>query len=181
VSKIKKAALSVTGRILRLVLLLLVFSSHAFSQEDNNEYNIKSLFLLNFIKYVNWPEEQSTKVIKVGIKGDSPLYESLISMIKSRQETQKILVERITSEEQRGYHMVVLTGAFTGEAEAALKRFESAGVLVISDGCKSSCGAAINLLNQNNRIRFEINTTAARRGGVKISSKLAELAVKVQP
>ena len=55
------------------------------------------------------------------------------------------------------------------------------GVLIISEDCKNNNNATINLVNINNKIRFEINNNQAKLGGIKISSKLAEMAISVQP
>ena len=62
-----------------------------------------------------------------------------------------------------------------------LKNYEDKGVLLISDNSKDETIAAINLLNIDNKIRFDINHSKARWGGVKISSKLADLAITVHP
>ncbi|MBK9026161.1 MAG: YfiR family protein [Saprospiraceae bacterium] len=39
--------------------------------------------------------------------------------------------------------------------------------------------AGINFFNQDNKIRFEINLTSVKNNGMKVSSKLLELATKV--
>ena len=61
------------------------------------------------------------------------------------------------------------------------KKYLGKGVLIISEECKSSNCGAINLVNIDNKIRFEININQARSEGIKISSRLSDLAVTVHP
>ena len=54
------------------------------------------------------------------------------------------------------------------------------GVLIITEEERGKARqSGINLFNQDNRIRFEINLPVIKNNGLKVSSKLLELATKV--
>lgn len=44
------------------------------------------------------------------------------------------------------------------------------------DGVFTQCGGIINFVKEDNRVRFEVNVSAAERAGLKISSRLLALA-----
>ena len=59
-----------------------------------------------------------------------------------------------------------------------LKALDGAGVLTVTENMPSESGLMINFLLDDDRIRFEINNTAAEKVGLKLSSKLLMLATK---
>jgi hypothetical protein len=56
-------------------------------------------------------------------------------------------------------------------------------VLTVTDEAKDfeKTGGIINLITVDNKVRFEINQDAARRAGLRISSPLLKLAVRILP
>jgi hypothetical protein len=167
-----------------LRILLLFFMSLSFvtrAGTDANEYNVKAMFVLNFMKYVDWPENNSSETFNIGVAGESEIYNALVIMISSRQENNRIKITRITGLDTFPYQIVIIPRSENRNIEEWSKKYQGKGVLLISEECKSPNYAAINLLNINNKIRFEINHSQARACGIKISSRLAEFAVKVHP
>jgi hypothetical protein len=168
------------SRTLLLTSLLITSSGISYCWEDSNENEIKALFVLNFIKYVNWPPEINKSNIMIGVAGETAVYNALVKVIQNRSEKKNIRVEKITAETAGYFHIVFISREETSRMERWIQKYTGKGVLLISDDCKNSCGAAINLINVDNKIRFEINTFGAQRGGIKISSKLMELATSVE-
>jgi len=170
------------GRILLLIALLMAptINSKSFADNDLTENDIKALFILNFIKYVNWPPDVDKSAIRIGIAGDSPVLESLLKVIRNRRENKNIKVEKMDPNAGTIYQIIFVTAEESGKIMRWNRKYAGKGVLIISDGCKSNCAAAINLLNIDNKMRFEINTFAAQACGIKISTRLMELATSVE-
>lgn len=179
-SKLLKISKSI---IWAIVLMLCFFSANvkSFAEGESNEYNIKAMFILNFMKYVEWPAESENGVFKIGIAGDSELYDALQSMIKKRNENINIKVERVKADTKESFQIIIISHSENKRIEEWVKKYQGKGVLVISDGCKNADFSAINLVNVKNKIRFEINNSQAKLGGIKISSKLSEMATTVYP
>ncbi len=164
--------------------LLLVggfLSIYSFAQNDSSEYNVKAMFVLNFMKYVEWPSEPGKNTFKIGVVGETELFNALVNMTLNKNESKKILIGKVDQESTGNYQIIIITGKQNKKSIEWLKNYEDKGVLLISDNSKDETIAAINLLNIDNKIRFDINHSKARWGGVKISSKLADLAITVHP
>ena len=152
------------SRFIRQVLLsiLLVISCHrSDAVPDGNEYRIKAMFLLNFIKYVEWPIENNKPVIRIGIVGESEMFDALTILAS-------------------GFQVIFISNTDNNKVDQRIRKHSGKGVLVISedDRCKTR-NSGINLFNQDNKIRFEINMSSVKNNGIKISSKLMELASAV--
>ena len=63
------------------------------------------------------------------------------------------------------------------ELARILEALQGQNVLTVGeDGAFTQCGGIINFVKEDNRVRFEVNVTAAERAGLKISSRLLALA-----
>lgn len=164
-------------------LMFLLCSFSANNSMDGNEYNLKAMFILNFIKYVEWPQEIDN-TFRIAIVGESEIKEALITMIKMKPSMEGKRIEIITLEEGevRPCQMIFIPSEESKELASIIKGYQGKGVLIITDeNHHASKGAAINLINIDNKIRFEIYLNQAKLAGIKISSKLSELATNVYP
>jgi hypothetical protein len=168
-------------RAMRLLLVFFIGISSTMARSESNEYNIKAMFVLNFIKYIEWPDNNNQDIFRIGVIGESAIYDALLSMTKSRPENRNIKIEKLTPESKEKYRILIISREENRRIEDLVKMVQTKGVLLISDECKSKNCAAINLRNINNKIRFEIFTNQAHEQGIKISSKLTDLALTVYP
>ena len=165
-----------------LVGILLVSSCvRAGSFTDGNEYSIKAMFLLNFIKYVEWPVESSSRTFKIGVVGDSEIYEALTSLAMQRSsEGQKVEIRRVDEKNAAAFQMIFISNSENNKMDELIKQRSAKGVLIVSEDDKGkNKPAGINLFNQDNKIRFEINLSSVKNNGMKVSSKLIDLATTV--
>jgi hypothetical protein len=168
-------------RFLNLFLLMFMGPIHSFGGGDTNEYNVKAMFVLNFIKYVEWPSADKDNIFRIGIAGESELYDALEAMMINRSEFVKIKIEKLKPEQIENIQILIISKKEKSKTEEWSKKYHGKGVLIISDEGKDAGSSAINLKNIDHKIRFEINNTQAKLGGVKISSRLTKLATTVQP
>jgi NADH/NAD ratio-sensing transcriptional regulator Rex len=148
---------------------------------DGNEYRIKAMFLLNFIKYVEWPIENSKQVIRIGVVGESEMFDALTTLAAQRSaEGQKVEIKKVDENNVGVFQVIFISNTDNKKLDERIRKLSGKGILTISedDKCKSR-QAGINLFNQDNKIRFEINLTPVKNNGMKISSKLMELASAV--
>ncbi len=171
----------VSKAVLIWIFSFVLNSSCAICQTESNEYNVKAMFILNFMKYVDWPEKKTDNLFNIGVGGETDIYDALKSMVNNRNETGKIKIERISQDEAVNYNIIILSKKESRNAEEWVKKYQGKGVLIITDEYKGENGGAINLVSTDNKIRFEINHTQAKLGGVKISSRLSEFAITVHP
>jgi hypothetical protein len=164
-----------------MVLTIVITLSSITVKSDGNEYSIKAMFVLNFIKYIEWPGGNTSNYFRIGVIGKSEMLDALKGMTANRNEMKQIIIEQVSDQSKEGFRIIFVSKECNGKLEEILKKYRNKGVLLISDEYKGKFPGGINLLNINNKIRFEINTSQAHECGVKISSKLNELAVAVNP
>ncbi|MFZ7114550.1 MAG: YfiR family protein [Bacteroidota bacterium] len=165
-----------------LLSVLLVLSCHrSGAVSDGNEYRIKAMFLLNFIKYVEWPIENNKPIIRIGVAGESEMFDALTMLAAQRSsEGQKVEIKRVDDKNSGSFQVIFVSNEDYNKTEEKIRKLTGKGVLIVSedDKCKTR-QSGINLFNKDNKIRFEINLTPVKNNGMKISSKLMELASAV--
>ena len=174
-----------SGLKAKIILLLtaIVFGSFSYgptapSGLEGNEYQIKAMFVFNFTKYVEWPDSKSNDVFTIGVVGESDIIEPLERIASQKKAGDRKIVIRSLSPEDEDYcNIIIVSRSKLNKLEQTEKKYAGKGVLIISDEAQRS--AAINLVTRDNKIRFEVNQSLAKSGGVKISSQLLSLAVEV--
>ena len=161
------------------------------------EYEVKAACLVNLVDFVRWPAGgplavAAVKTTDIDVVGNDPFGPFLEKMAATRGKQRGIAlhVEHIAKWEQAAEHLdteenthviVFIAASEKAHVEAILAATAGHSVLTVGetpDFCRQ--GGMINLTMKNNRIRFEINPTAATQAGLKISSKLLKLATIVE-
>jgi hypothetical protein len=146
------------------------------------ERQVKIAFLYNFAKFVEWPRGSfaaAAAPLTVGVLGSDAFCLELERDMKGRSVgSHPIEVRRLaTIEEARSVQILFLGTAGVPEIRRALAALESAPVLTVGDMPRFAArGGMISFTLEDNKVRFEINVAAARRAGLKISSKLLNVA-----
>ena len=169
--------------LLTVVLALPVLRLHAQTLASTDE--VKAAYLLNFAKFVDWPEPQrGAETMVLGVMASDGLADALSLTVKDKMIAgRKLVVRRVTlSDQLTGLHVLYVGAAPEAQVAEILRRVDAKGVLTVSD-IEPFCriGGAIGLVLENNRLRFEINLEPAERSSLKVSSKLLTLARKVYP
>ena len=155
-------------------------------QQKAGEYQVKALFLYNFLNFVDWPAGSSfstSPAINVCIVGDDPFGDALDN-IRNETVKGKNLAIRIYRpfDEPEGCHLLFIPASGKSHAGQVLRSVRDANVLTVSDTVEEGRqGAIISFFIEQKKVRFAINIEAARRAGLKISSKLLRLAKIVNP
>ncbi|RPJ48001.1 MAG: YfiR family protein [Candidatus Latescibacterota bacterium] len=147
-----------------------------------SEYEIKAAFLYNFAKFVTWPEwkfDGKDAPIVIAVLGGDPFGEVLDQTVKDKTIAGRPLhVRRIQSvRESKGVHLLFFGRMAAADLERAVHGLDKEGLLAVgdSDGFALRHGT-IGFFMEENRVRFEVNVAAAEAAGLKISSKLLQLA-----
>lgn len=174
-----------TWWLLLVTACALAQQRQAWAQSPVAEHDLKAAYIFNFIQFVEWPADISggTKDWNLCVSAFSPLLRSL-SALEGRPlpNGQNIRTRFIDPSDVWDCRMLVLQQA---DVERLSKLPEpvlgSPGILTLSDDPLAiRTGVMIALSEQGGRIVFDINTTAARKAGLKISSRLLRLARTVQ-
>ncbi len=166
---------------------LLASVSIARAADSSKEYQIKAAFLYNFAKFVEWPTNtfaSSDAPIVIGIIGKNPFGNDLEKAVRDRfvngHPVQiKFIDEHFTNVTS---HVLFFAPGEGKPASGFLSKVASLPILTVGDGDQFlEQGGMINFLFEADKVRFQINSEAARRAGLKISANLQKLAVKMHP
>jgi YfiR/HmsC-like len=185
-----RAARQCARRFYVALMLLLVgtlFSSSftAVAQQGPlPEYEVKSAFLYNFAKFIQWPPgrfENATDPLVVGIYGKNPFNGFLKALEGKMIGTHKIIIEHVETVADARHCHILFIGLDKTRGARVVEELQGYNVLTVTDEMEiegfQSVGAVINLTTTANRtVHFEINVDAARRAELKINSSLLNLA-----
>lgn len=170
-----------SGQVIIFVFILLIRDT--FAQTPTLEYQVKASYLYNFLQFIQWSEDGSDDSQKfvVGILGADSFGVALDSLRGKRVQGREIEIRRFHSPEELKSCQVIFVSASEENREAQiLQRLKERHILTIGETESfARNGGIISFVLHQNRIRFEINQSAAREANMKISSKLFRLALRV--
>lgn len=141
---------------------------------------LRAAFLFNFAKFVEWPADQPDNgPLYMCVLDDSAVEESLTQLldgapISGRSVT---LLRSVRNRPLRSCHVLYVGDSDAERVATAIEELKYAPVLTVGDGeTFARGGGMIGLFIEDGRMRFAINPDAAQRAGLKLSSRLLNLA-----
>jgi len=151
--------------------------------QEMDEYKVKALFLYNFAKFVEWPDDvfpSPTAPITLCVLGVDPFGTMIDEAVSHRFVGRRPLVVRRTSDMRNaaGCQILFVSASERGRVEAILNSVKGTGVLTVGETANFiTAGGAIRfLLVDGSKVRFEINPHEAARQHLRISPNVLNLA-----
>ena len=174
-----------TGVILALLLLLTPGSATGQEQEmaPAPEYKIKAGFLLNFTRYVTWPERSFSgprSPIIIGILGRDPFGDIIDETIGGRtSQSRPVTIRRFRSvSDITDCHLLFISNAERRRQKTYLAELSGRPILTVGENESFlEAGGGINLVRIRDNIKFEVNLEGTRSVGIRISSRILTLAI----
>jgi len=171
------------------LFLIILASTGLYAAEKeivNRELKIKIAMIYNFSKFVSWPDEAfslNNNDFILCVKAKPYIFDTFKNSLKEKVVRGKLVVVQpieINSSDQSKCHMSYISSESTKNQNEVLSRYNESPVLTVgdSDGFVRQ-GGMIKLFVKNNRLQFEINLKKSEREGLKISSKLLNIASRV--
>lgn len=154
-----------------LSLLVMAAASPA-AQGTSAQYDVKAVFLYNFLRYIEWPSRPATGPIVLCVVGLERVAQVVADTVKEEQIDGRPIKVDVIHEPMDGCHMVFAPLGVRTERYAPPPR----GTVTVSEvpGFLKA-GGIINFVLVDGRVRFEISPEAAERAEVRISSRLLRL------
>jgi hypothetical protein len=143
------------------------------------DYRFHSVYVYNFIKYIEWPSISSEFRIHI-LGGDTQLREIFETMAAPRfVEGNKIMVKQFNSiNELSKCDVLFIPQSDSHLANRAIEKVKEWSTLVITEkNGLSERGSCINFVLIDNKLNFEINKTAIDQAGLKVSSQLLKMGI----
>ena len=159
------------------MLFTIVVSNKLTAQSTN--YKAYSLYVYNFMKYVEWPEEESKGDFIVGLIGDSKIKEDLSVLANNKKlKGRKIVFKVFDKVEDITYcHLLYVSSSKSSSIKVINKKFANKPLLIVGEREESVYkGAALSFLTTDeDELKFDINKKEIESHKLKISSSLIKL------
>ena len=172
-----------------LVVVLLILQPLCLAATEIEEETLKAIYSFKFGKFAEWPKtklDASISTLGFCILGKSPFSQTALEtieggLVKGRKLQIMIYDSGLLSNEALDEcHILYVSQSEHTRQLPILAALRNKPILTVSDiEGFSQKGGMITLINIDQQIQFEINPSAITRAGLKISSKLIELATVV--
>jgi len=180
-------------RIHKIIILCLiavttiVFTAYGTGLQQSRVFEIEAAFLVQFSKYITWPahcfKTEKSPVI-IGIIGRDPFGTKIDRVARGfKSGNRSVEIRRIKGDmsDAGKCHILYITSGKTGMMTKIKKELSGKPIVLVSDTDNFlNQGGIIKFFISGTKIRFNISLTNSRRIGLKISSKLLEVAKKVR-
>ncbi len=145
------------------------------------EAQVKAAFLGKFPSYVEWPGSAfptPQAPIVIGVLGPDPFGPQFDEAAKQLSHGgRSVAVRRFASlRELEGCHILFITDPEHRNLVEILARLRGTPVLTVGDAERfAHQGGMVNFIKVDGKVRFEINLEAARKAGLKLSSKIIQV------
>lgn len=148
------------------------------------EYDLKAAFVYNFALFTEWPAAAAFEggYLNICVNPSSPLRPALSALADKPVQGKRLAVRALASVDgARACHVLVLGASDRGRWLALLRAVRGAPVLTVADDQDGNYeGAMLSLGLEGGRVAFDVDTRAARRAQLRLSSKLLRLGRMVQ-
>ena len=175
--------------LLRGALVVLILAGFlplpVLAETRPGEAEVKAAFVLNFIKFVEWPSSafrSPEDPIRLSVLGNDATGAALSSLDGKKVSGRRVVVRKVPVLAGLERCHVLFVGASEQKALApVLHAAQGWPVLTIADfEGFAGRGGTIGFIRQDDRIGFEISEEAARKVGLKVDAKLLYLGKSVR-
>lgn len=150
-----------------------------------SERSVKAAYIYRFLPYVEWPPAAlpAAAPLVIGVLAADDVAHELEQVVRNRPGDERpIAVRRLgTGDTWVGVHVLYAGQEAAGRVPQVAKALQDRSVLTISDADGAvERGFVIGFVQFDSRLRFEVNAEAAERSGLKLSSRLLTVALRVR-
>ncbi|HXC03107.1 MAG TPA: YfiR family protein [Bacteroidia bacterium] len=166
-----------------LLLFLFVNGLAIKSHAQDVDYKSYSLFVYNFIKYIEWPENKSNGDFVVGVLGDSPIIKDLEKLAATKKAKGKnIVIKKFATPEQVTECQLLYVATSKSGSIKAMKDFSKNKAMLIvgeREGLAKK-GAALSFVTlEDDVLKFDINKAEIEQHNLKIPGALIQLGMVI--
>ncbi len=166
------------NKIITTLFLSFFIFFHGYAQEEK----YIGLYLYNFTKYFDWPEESKSGDFVIDILGHKSVYDNLKKLTETKKVgNQNIVVRNYSDAANIDKCQILFVGYWNSKSlPEILEKTKNQYTLIITEkeGLINE-GSAINFVIRDNTIKFEFCKSNTTKYGIKIDPRIKQLAVAV--
>ena len=165
-----------------IVGVAMMIGSAAMAQEARPMHEVYSMMVFNFVKYVQWPSDDSSKEFVIGVVGNNEMFQTLTAWYSGKPKGNKTYVIKKFKDasEVSDCQVVFIDRSKSVEFDAINTKVKGKGTLVVTDrnglGSKGSC---INFKTVDEKLKFELNQHAIEASNLKVATALTAMAIVI--
>lgn len=182
----RKATARLQARVLAVavyLLLALVFLPAAAESGELSEYQVKAGFVLNIVRYTEWPTGELAKAGEINICtiGSDPFRQAFDALNGKTAKGRSITVSHLAQlEASQGCHALFIGESQRKQIPRALRFLKNAPVLTMSEVEEfAEEEGMVNFLVEKNKTVLEVNKGALHRANLQISAQVLKVAKRV--
>ncbi len=160
-------------------MLLFVAFTNNNANAQSTDYKAYSLYVYNFMKYIEWPEEENTSDFVIGLLGDSKIKEELLVLASHKKlKGRKIVFKQFDKVGDIIFcNLLYVTSSKSSSIKLINQKFASKPMLIVGEREDSVYkGAALSFTTTDeDQLKFDINKKEIESHKLKISSSLVKL------
>ena len=159
--------------------LVAALSAALSAQQPSLEYDVKAAFVLNFVRYVEWPPERRTPPLRICVLQPDPFGKRLEAVIAGEQwQGEPITLRAVTDlRSSVDCHLLYVPEAAGPQFSKSVSAVSGLPILTVGEHEQFlEQGGMVRLFVEENRIRFSVNQRGAESVGLLVSSRLLRLA-----
>lgn len=181
----RKRLFALNGFSLLLGFCCTFFPPSSFSNQRYTELDLKTAYIFNFMKFVEWPQEKSQRLSQINIcaySGD-PMLPFLKKLEFEQVRNLKIVTQVYDSVADINRCQLIYLDVISADKRAEiLEAIRDKPILSIgNEGRYRDDGEMITFFSDKNRLRFAINYHQTQQSGLQVSSRLLRLARVSEP
>jgi hypothetical protein len=171
------------ARVLLFSLFFVIEFKGQAQGTQPTEYQIEAAYLYNFARFVDWPPQafaSTNAPMVIGVLGDNVFGNSLHTIINSKKiNGHELQFQQFDSAmAATNCQILFISSSEKSHLSKILGQLRGTKILTVSeaDNFIGDGGMIYLFIDEQSRVRFQINNNAARNAGLTISSKLLSLA-----
>ena len=162
-----------------LYISIILLSMNARAQIDQNV--VYALMIHKFAQYTEWPANKKQGDFVIGVVGNTSVYEKLKDVAQKKKiGTRAIVVKKFPSvNEIADCHMIFVPESEKNHLPTVSSKVKPKNTVIVSEAANTTSPFIFNFIKQGSNVKFQLNNSNASAHGVKVSSKLVKLAIKV--
>ncbi len=163
------------------MLVVLLAGVVPVNAQDVTEVTLKGAFLFNFARFTDWPADAlpSATTVTACVVADRAVGAALARAVSGQLLDGRPVVVAVLepSDPLPVCHLVYVSGLARSRMAEIVSELRDMPVLTVSDdGAFIKAGGIIQVVIENGRLRFRINSRSAKRARLQLSSRLLALA-----
>lgn len=148
-------------------------------------HELKAAFVFHFMKYVEWPEEMRPargEPLVLGVLGEQTMHEAVDRFAAESVGGHPLQIKHFEAgQELESCHVLFVGSSKRQATKRVLSAIQGSSTLTVSDTTGFiGIGGMIELKVVENRVGFEVDLLPSNDAGLKLSSKLLRLALRVE-